>query len=88
MIQIENPSVAHQDKKVQGLGYAPDYLIQDLAEIPDIIAKENAKNNIIAVKTDRPGSHPGLSVFCVCLLIVRTPPTGTWGPGRWWGEFW
>ena len=43
MIQIENPSVAHRDKKVQGLGYAPDYLIQDLAEIPDIIAKENAK---------------------------------------------
>lgn len=41
MIQINNPSVAFRDKNVPGGAYAPDYLISDLAEIPDIITREN-----------------------------------------------
>lgn len=43
MIQIKNPSVAHRDKGLEGSGLAPDYLIEDLAEIPAIISKENEK---------------------------------------------
>lgn len=41
MIQINNPSVAFRDKRVLGGAYAPDYMISDLAEIPDIITREN-----------------------------------------------
>ena len=40
-IQIKNPSVAHRDVGLEGV-VAPDYLIEDLAEIPAIIEKENA----------------------------------------------
>lgn len=38
-IQISNPSVAHRDAGLEHL--KPDYLIEDLAEIPAIIRKEN-----------------------------------------------
>ncbi len=41
-IQIKNPSVAHRDAGLEGL-YSPDWLIEDLAEIPGIIQKENAR---------------------------------------------
>ena len=41
-IQIKNPSVAHRDAGLEGL-YSPDFLIEDLAEIPGIIQKENEK---------------------------------------------
>lgn len=43
MIQIRNPGVAHRDKGLEDSGYHPDYLIEDLAEIPAIIAGENGK---------------------------------------------
>lgn len=39
-IQIRNPGSAHRDKGLDHL--KPDYLIEDLAEIPAIIQKENA----------------------------------------------
>lgn len=42
MIQIRNPSVAHRDLGMEGLGYAPDDRIDDLMEIPQIIRRENA----------------------------------------------
>lgn len=38
-IQIANPSVAHRDVGLEHI--RPDYLIHDLAEIPDIIRREN-----------------------------------------------
>lgn len=41
MIQIRNPSVAFRDKGLENSGFRPDYLIEDLAEIPDIIRKVN-----------------------------------------------
>ncbi len=41
MIQIRNPAVAHRDKGLEGSGYRPDYLIDSLPEIPDIIRREN-----------------------------------------------
>ena len=41
MIQIRNPGVAHRDKGLENGPWKPDYLIDDLAEIPDIIAREN-----------------------------------------------
>lgn len=43
MIQIRNPGVAHRDKGLEDSGYRPDYLIEDLMEIPEIIAGENDK---------------------------------------------
>ncbi len=43
MIQIKNPSVRHRDVAFEGTGLAPDYLIEDLAEIPALIEKENQK---------------------------------------------
>lgn len=43
MIQIENPGVAHRDKGLENGPWKPDYLIDDLSEIPDIIRKENVK---------------------------------------------
>lgn len=43
MIQIRNPSVAHRDKGLEDSGFRADYLIEDLAEIPDIIRWENGK---------------------------------------------
>ena len=44
MIQIRNPSIAHRDAGLENSGYAPDYMIDGLWEIPEIIAKENEKN--------------------------------------------
>ena len=41
MIQIRNPSVAHRDKGLENGPWKPDYLIEDLAEIPGILAREN-----------------------------------------------
>lgn len=41
MIQIRNPGTAHRDACMRGLGYKPDYLIDELREIPDILRKEN-----------------------------------------------
>ena len=43
MIQIKNPGVKHRDERVKDKGYEPDYLIEDLAEIPAIITRENVK---------------------------------------------
>ena len=39
MIQIRNPAIAHRDKGLENSPWKPDYLIDDLAEIPDIIAR-------------------------------------------------
>lgn len=41
MIQIRNPSIAFRDRKVEGSGCQPDFLISGLEEIPGIIAREN-----------------------------------------------
>ena len=43
MIQIRNPAIAHRDKGLENSPWKPDYLIDDLAEIPDIIARENGQ---------------------------------------------
>ena len=43
MIQIRNPGVAFRDKGLENSGYQPDYLIEDLAEIPAIIRAENER---------------------------------------------
>lgn len=43
MIQIRNPSIAHRDKGLENSGYEPDYLIEDLAELPGVIRRENGK---------------------------------------------
>lgn len=40
-IQIRNPSIAHRDAAFAGTGLAPDVLIQDLGEIPEIIRSYN-----------------------------------------------
>ena len=40
-IQIPCESTARRDAGMEGLGYAPDYLIDDLLEIPPIIAEFN-----------------------------------------------
>lgn len=40
-IQIPCESTARRDTCMEGLGYAPDYLIDDLLEIPPIIAEFN-----------------------------------------------
>lgn len=45
MIQIENPLIAHRDAGMQGLGYAPDFLIRDLMEVPEIIARVRANDD-------------------------------------------
>ncbi len=44
MIQIRNPAIAHRDAAFADRGPAPDYLIDELCEIPDIIRKYNALN--------------------------------------------
>lgn len=41
MIQIRNPSVAHRDRGLENSGFKPDFLIDDLAEIPALIQKIN-----------------------------------------------
>ena len=43
MIQINNPSIAIRDVGLENSGYDPDYRIEDLAEIPNIVQKENSK---------------------------------------------
>ena len=43
MIQIRNPAIAHRDKGLENSPWKPDYLIDDLAEIPAIIARENGQ---------------------------------------------
>lgn len=45
MIQIRNPGVAHRDRGLENGPWKPDYLIEDLAEIPDILARENGQND-------------------------------------------
>ena len=40
MIQIENPLIAHRDAGLENAGYKPYYLIHDLAEVPEIIARD------------------------------------------------
>ena len=40
MIQIENPLIAHRDAGLENAGFAPDYLIHDLVEVPEIIARD------------------------------------------------
>lgn len=42
MIQIRNPGIAHRDAGLEGGPYRPDYLIQDLSEIPAILEHENS----------------------------------------------
>jgi len=42
-IQIPCESTARRDAGMEGLGFAPDYLIEDLLEIPPIIAEFNRK---------------------------------------------
>lgn len=41
MIRISAGGAAHRDVGLENAGYEPDYLIEDLAEIPAIIRKEN-----------------------------------------------
>lgn len=41
MIRIKNPSIAHRDVGLENAGFDPDYSIEDLAEIPDIIKQVN-----------------------------------------------
>ena len=41
MIQIRNPGAAHRDKGLENAGLKPDYLIEGLEEIPEIIRREN-----------------------------------------------
>ncbi|MCD7755936.1 MAG: HAD family hydrolase [Firmicutes bacterium] len=43
VIQIRNPGVAHRDRGLEGSDLAPDYRIDDLAEIPGILAGLNQK---------------------------------------------
>jgi len=45
MIQISNPGIAFRDAGLEKSGYLPDYRIEDLAEIPDIIRKENREED-------------------------------------------
>lgn len=44
MIQIRNPGAAKRDKGLEHAGLRPDYLIEELNEIPAIIRGENGKN--------------------------------------------
>ena len=41
MIQIKSASGAKRDKGLEHSGLEPDYIIQELNEIPGIIRKEN-----------------------------------------------
>ena len=43
MIQIKNPGAAHRDKGLEHSGLKPDYLVEGLEEIPEIIRKVNEK---------------------------------------------
>ena len=43
MIQIRNPGAAHRDKGLENAGLKPDYLVEGLEEIPEIIRRENGK---------------------------------------------
>lgn len=43
MIQIKNPGAAHRDRGLEHSGLQPDYLIEGLEEIPEIICRENAQ---------------------------------------------
>ena len=43
VIQIYNPGAARRDAGLAEQGWKADYNIEDLSEIPPIIAKENAK---------------------------------------------
>lgn len=42
MIQIRNPAIAHRDAAFLGGGPAPDYLIDELCQIPDILRRARA----------------------------------------------
>ena len=42
MIQISFPGTAHRDAGLENAGFAPDYFIRELSEIPPIIQKVNA----------------------------------------------
>ena len=42
MIRIHEPATAHRDAGLENAGWEPDYRIEDLAEIPAILEKENA----------------------------------------------
>lgn len=41
MIQIRNPGAAHRDKGLENAGLKPDYLIDGLEDIPEIVRREN-----------------------------------------------
>lgn len=43
MIQIHNPGAAKRDAGLENSGLVPDYRIESLTEIPDIIEQENAR---------------------------------------------
>ena len=43
MIQIKNPGAARRDKGLEHSGLKPDYLVEGLEEIPEIIRKVNEK---------------------------------------------
>ena len=43
MIRISEPNTAHRDAGLENAGYEPDYYINELSEIPEIIYKENNK---------------------------------------------
>ena len=43
MIQIKNPGAAKRDKGLENAGLVPDYFIEELNEIPNIIHTENEK---------------------------------------------
>ena len=42
MIRFSEPATAHRDVGLENAGWEPDYRIEDLAEIPAILEKENA----------------------------------------------
>ena len=46
MIQIKNPGAAKRDKGLEHAGLRPDYLIEGLEEIPEIIRRENGNYSI------------------------------------------
>ncbi len=45
VIQISNAASAHRDACMAGLGFEPDYRIDDLSRVPEIINAENEKEN-------------------------------------------
>lgn len=45
MIQIRNPAIAHRDVQYAGSGLAPDYLIDELHEVPELIRAYNLSNH-------------------------------------------